>query len=792
IMSAFRTLRRHKWNTSLNVVGLSIGLASGALILMDIQYELSYDAFYPNTDRIYRVYTRYPGRSFRGSEYYALIPAPAAPAMVAELPEIESAVRFLGFPHPAPVRAEATESKETFVWCESTVFSIFDIPLLAGDPATALREPRTAVISESAARRLFGERDPIGKTIHVSSDTVRVTGIMKDMPQQSHVMASVYVSLATAFEIQHSEEKWDFPLYTTYLLLKKGSDPESLRGKCSSFVKTHLGPVYNKLGVELPQYFVQPLKDIHLASAGINHGPQDVGDVRTILILSALALVLLATASINYANLATARASLRARELGIRKVIGARRGDLVRQFLGESLLTAMVAGCLALFVAELFLPSFSNLTGKEFSGNTFLNGEFLAWFFFLTVAVGLLAGSFPAFVLSAFSPAAILRGLAVGRGKSRLRDALVVIQFTAAIGLAICAFTIFSQLSFIQTTDTGYNRKQVLSIRIRNVEALRRSGVFIDQAKNLSGVAGITATSDLPINIQTPVGIPIRNDEGRDVYMQSYWLLADDAFFDVYQIPLLRGRAMSGGPVVSDDAEVECVVNETFARAAGLKDPIGKQFPWQKKMVTVVGVMKDFNLQSFRQPIAPLVIAQPMGAELYLSIRAHTEGLAGTIQSLRDAWKNTIGDNTFAYFFVDDTFSRMYQTDEKFGQTVLLFTLLALFIGAMGLLGLATFMVQARRKEIAIRKVFGATSVSVTALLSREFLILVGVSNILAAPVAYYMMHRWLSNFSYRIAFGPEPFILAGCLATGLVFLTVSIQALRAANVNPVESLRHE
>ena len=804
LKTTLRHLLRHKGSAALNVAGLAIGLASSTLILMYVQYELSYDTFHEKADRIYRVYKQDPGNIFLGTDYFAVVPAPLGKAMEEDFPEVESTVKFAGS-GTGLIRVDGKSIMETgMLWAEPAVFGIFDIRLIKGDAATALQEPNTVVLSEEVARRHFGDKNPMGEMMRIRDQyDMRVTGVMKDIPKNSHVTASMLLSFATYEAERRKDMNWGNSSYYTFVLLREGSDPDAIREKFPAFAQKHMGDRFKEWEREPTRFFLQPLTDIHLGSTFINFGPGGEGDARTIYILSALTIILLATASINYTNLATARASLRAREVGVRKVIGAGRNELIRQFIGESLLTALIAGCAALMIVEISLGSFARLVDRELPLSIFSDGAFIPGFVLLTALVGVVSGIYPAIILSGFAPVEVFKSVTGGRQRTRFRDALVVVQFSAGIALAICAFVILNQLTYIRNSDPGYNRDQVLSVRLMHRDVIKALPAFLNKVSQLPGVAGFTTSTHLPIQVGSSTGLAIIGDDGQKREAQSYQMYTDENFLDVYKIPLLAGRFFNGAPLAEDEDPTDYIVNETFVRTFGLKDPVGRVIERSGRKVTIIGVVKDFHMHNFRQDIAPLFITKRGDRWVsYASIRlrppAQSEGgvraggLSETLEQIKQAWRETVSDYPFDYAFVDESFQKMYERDEKLGQIVTSFTALALFVGAMGLFGLATFVAQVRRKEIGIRKVLGATSSSVAALLSREFMVLVGVANLIAWPVAYFVMDGWLSDFAYRISLGPGLFLLAGAAAALIAMITVSTQAIRAAGANPVESLRYE
>jgi putative ABC transport system permease protein len=800
LKTALRSFRRHKGYSLVNIIGLAIGLAGTALILLYVQYELSYDRFNKKADRIYRLYKQDPGNVFIGSDYFAVVPAPFGKTMEAEIPEIESTVKFAGM-GSGLIRIDGkTTLEKDLLWAEPTVFGIFDFPLVEGDSGTALRVPNSVVLSEEIARRLFGDQDPMGHSLRIRDKyDMRVTGVMRDIPMKSHLTASMFLSFSTYEAERKKDLNWGNSSYHTYILLRKGVDPNAVRAKMPAFVREHMGALFKEWGREPSRFYLQPLTDIHLHSTHINFGPEGEGDIKTIYILSALALILLATASINYMNLATARATMRAREVGIRKVVGAGRRELVQQFIGESLFVTFVAGLFALVIVEATRLPFAHLVGRPIQSAVLPGAEFIGGFFLITFLVGLVSGSYPAFYLSAFSPVRVLKSASSGYDRGWFRNVLVVIQFTAAIALAIGAFIILDQMRFIQSSDPGYNRDHVVALRIGYPGVANKLPAFQSEVEKLASVAGVAASTSLPIEVSSSTGLSLVADGGQKIEAQCYQMDADENFLDVYQIPLVAGRFFSTRPIEEKREPDEYVVNQTFASTFGLNHPVGKVINRGDAKATIVGVMKDFHMHSYRQEIAPLFIArgQPqwMG---YLSIRLRSAStrtatdVKGTIEQLRQAWQGTIKDYPFDYSFVDDSFRKMYEEDEKLGEIVSLFTVLALFVGTIGLLGLSTFVIHSRTKEIGIRKVLGATSRSVVLLLSSKFMILVGISNLVSWPIAYWIMTRWLSDFAYRVILGPEIFLLAGGGAALLALATVGAQAIRASTANPVEALRYE
>ena len=790
---ALRNLRRHKGYSFLNIAGLAVGLASSTLILLYAQSELSFDRYHSRSDRIFRIYKQDPGNVFLGTDRFAVTPAPLGPALEADFPEVEASAKFMGTGASGSIRiGEKFFFESGIYWAEGSIFRIFDFPLTSGNPETALGEPGTVVVSEVVARRLFDQENPIGKVIRVLDRyDMTVTGVMREVPPASHIVPSILLSFPTYSAVNEKNMNWGNSSYYTYVLLKEGAAAADVQGKLPSFAEQHMGELFKEWKREPTRFFLQPITDIHLFSTHINFGPGPGGNITTVYILLALAIVIVATAVINYMNLATARASLRAREVGVRKAIGAMRFELMRQFIGESLVYTGIAAGLAVLLVEIFLPAFSTVVGREFSSSLITDPWFMGGFIGLTIFVGVVAGSYPAFVLASFHPVTVLKGATRRREGKTFRNILVVAQFAASIALVVCMLTIFDQLRFIRTTDPGFNREQVLTLRLRGNEAVRQIPILKAKLLESSSIHSVSASTHSPINVGSQSGLNVIDDLGVERNIRSYQMGVDSDFLDVYRMKLIKGQFVQDGE--SPAGHDRYVVNETFVKAAGWADPIGKTFKRGEKTIQIIGVIKDFHLHSFHQAIAPLVlIKSPPEWGARLGVRVQAGQLAGAIAFIEQAWKGVVQDYPLDYAFLDESFNTMYQQEEKLGEVILAFTVLAILVGCLGLFGLAAFVAELRRKEIGIRKVLGATEPSVVRLLSREFLLLVATSNVVAWPVAYYLMDSWLQNFAYRTPLGPGLFLSAGILAMIIAFMTVSYQSIRAARTNPVEALRYE
>ena len=797
--SALRNLRRHKGYAFLNIAGLAIGLTAATLILVYVQFEWSFDRFNSKADRIYRIYKRDPGNVFIGSDYFAVTPAPLGKGMESDLPAVEKSVTIRS--DGGLVRAgEHAYLEPGAYFATPSIFTVFDFPLVEGNERTALADPFTAVLSEELAKKYFGSQDPVGKTIRLwDKYDLKVTGVMKDVPENSHLRPTLLSSFATyvATVTEKSNLSWENSSNYTYVLLRPGADPAVLQSQLPAFAAKYLEKPRNEEERQRQtQFFLQPLKDIHLYSSFINFGPPG-NDVRLIYVLLALAMVILLTASINYMNLSTARASLRGREVGMRKVVGAQRSDLIRQFIGESLLYAVIASAIAILAVEMLLPAFSHLVDRTLPLSLLTNGTILLGFAVLAILLGVVSGSYPAFVLSSFQPVKVLKGLNRGRSRSSIRNILVIVQCSASTALIICTFIILNQLHYIRTSNLGYDREQVLTLRIRGLtwaemvaaDTHDRVQLLKNRLLQYSNIIDATATSHLPIQVGSSGGITIKDDQGAERKGQSYQLYTDSNFLKVFRIPLKAGRFFRASDPADQDA---AVINETFARTYGWKNPVGKTFLRGNRSVTVVGVVQDFHMHSLHEPIAPLFIGPSNAGWVgYIAMRIRPNDIPGTIAFVKNTWKK-LTTYPINYSFLDEDFDKMYRNEERLSQIVSWFASLAIIVASLGLFGLAAYVVEQRKKEIGIRKVLGASIPGVVAHLSREFLALVVIANLIAWPAAFFLMRSWLQDFAYRISLSAGPFLLAGLAAVLVAFATVSYQSIRAARANPVDSLKYE
>lgn len=795
IITALRNLRRYKWYSALKTIGFALGLSCSALIIFYISFELSYDSHNSKADRIYRVYKKEPGNIFLGSDLFAVVQAPLGKAMESDFPEIESSVKLKSNGETLISKGSNSFYEEGVYFAESSLFEIFDFEFSRGKSSTALTEPFSAVLSEEIAKKYFGSENPIGKIIRLRNEyDLKITGVMKDIPLNSHFIPKMLISFSTyeATTSNKNNYNWANSSFFTYVLLKNNVNINSVEQKLPSFVEKYLGKLFKEWGQEDPtQFILQPLKDVHMNSSQINFDIGESNDIKNIYILIALALVILVTGSINYMNLSTARASLRAKEVGIRKTAGANRFEIIKQFLGESLTITFISACMAVILIIVALPKFSELVQRNFSLQLLFAPKFILGFFLITVLIGIIAGSYPAFVLSLYKPVNVLKGTNRISLRSKFRDLLVIVQFSTAIALIVSSVVILKQLNYIRTGNMGYNRNNILVLNLRGSAIQQKAEVLKENLLRNPEIISVVGSSHLPVDIGSQTKIEGFGEEGNKIAIHSYQLYVDPSFFDVYKIQLMKGRNFTSG--FSEGEKNSYIVNEEFVKKFGWNDPIGKIFMRGPEEARIIGVVKNFHMHSLHQQIAPLFIrlGEPDWVP-YLSIKIRPGSIASTKSYIERTWANVINESPIDYSFLDESFNKLYEREERLGEIVTYFTFLAITIASLGLLGLAAFITEQRKKEIGIRKVLGAKTSEVTLQLSKEFMVLVVIANIIAFPLAYYFMSSWLEDFAYRIEISWWIFVLSGLIALLIALATVSYQAIKAALANPVEALRYE
>ncbi len=774
-----RNINRHKGYTFINIAGLAIGLTVVILILLYVQFEISFDAYNEKADRIYRV-----TRGVQGSEEYSpLTPAPLGPSMKNELPEVVETARLRRAGNIVLSYDDKNFFENTFVFADPSTLDMFSLHLLKGDAKSALRDPFSVIISESMARKYFGKDEPIGKTIRYRNRyDFPVTGVMKDMPKNSHLI----IDFIAPFEVQEKMDammkstNWGASMYYTYFLVRENTDLRTLETNFNQLLRRHLP----ERALKQLQTSFQPLRDIHLYPDRI----------KSVYIFSSIALLVLILACINYMNLATARSTKRMKEIGIRKIIGASRIQLIKQLLGESIVFTVLAFILSMILVWILLPSFNALTDGNLKLDLIGNKQIIIWLCILVATVGVFAGSWPAWAVSSFIPSVLLREGRGGPKGSHLRHTLVVIQFTISIFLIIATLVIKGQLDFIRTADAGFQKDQILVIDIRDENIRRNITAIENELKRNPNILYVSSSTDLPneSNMATLV-----NWQGKDVNREQEIFLdfVDYDYVDLYGISIIEGRNFSRN--VSSDATGAVLINETAMRTIGWTSAIGKEIThgMGNKTGKVVGVMKDFHMNSFHQPIEPLCLNLNLDWSDFgrlLSVKMTGRDVPQTISFIKKTLAKVSPKYPFKYNFFDDLYNSVYIVEERMERAFSIFALLAIFIGSLGVFGLVSFMAEQRTKEIGVRKVLGASVSNVFMLLTKNFIKLVFLANAVAWPLAYYFMNRWLQDFAYKVEIGISIYLLSGAIALVITIVSVSYQAIRVAMANPVDSLRYE
>lgn len=784
---AFRSLLRHKAFSFLNIAGLAIGMSAFFLIYQYVRFETSYDNFDKKADHIYRLVTDLHSSS--ATLNWSSTTMPMAINLKRDYPEVADYVRLQQQSYLFRKGDVKYEENNTVV-ADSSLFSIFDFPLVEGDPATALREPFSVVLSQTTAKKYFGTKDPIGQTILFADSNypAKITGIMKDLPENSSVKADLFLSMSTLQKFRDSiDYNWgNFNCYT-YLLLHPGADVAALQAKLPAFIDRHWGPQL-KQNQENYVLFLENLKTVYLGSI---RGGFVSGSVSNVYIFSIVGLFILLVACINFVNLTTARSTERAKEVGIRKVVGAARAQLTAQFLGESLLISLIAFVLALGLCTLILPLFNQLAGKTISTGIFDQPGYVLTLLGIALLIGLTAGVYPALVLSGFQPITSLKGrFSTSTRGLLLRKGLVVVQFTVSIVLIIGTAVVYSQLHYMRTRDLGFSKEQTLVIRTHKDS---HQQAFRQSIAGLPGIQSSAFSGSVPGWGAWGAHSLVENTRGEMQVANLDLYYVDFGFLEQYKLKLLAGRYFS--PEIATDTNQAMILNEKAASFFGYASPqaaIGRKFKQWGKKGLIVGVIKDFNYNGLQEDITPLTICiEPSDDEL-LSVKVATTDVTATIAAIKAKWDKFVPSRSFDYFFLDEFFDRQYRSEERFGSLFFNFAVLAILISCLGLLGLASYSTLQRTKEVGVRRVLGASVTGVVRLLSADFLKLVGIAFLISCPIAWFAMHQWLKDFAYRTPISWWVFLGSGLAALIIAFATISYQAIKAAVSSPVKSLRSE
>ncbi|UZD23963.1 ABC transporter permease [Algoriphagus halophytocola] len=799
---AYRNLLKKKVYSFINIVGLGIGMACCVLIFMFVQDELSYDQFHEKGDRIFRIVHGYFGEDEQASnareDYWVWGNAPVGPALELDFPEVEKVVRFSGKADILFTRGDQTQQEDGIVFMDSTFFDVFSFELLEGDPKKALVAPYSVVLSETTARKYFGDQEALGKTLKGSDVAGRanagdytVTGVMKDLPSNSHLQFNTLLSLSTFHQSRPGVfDAWGYVDTYTYFLVNDQFDQQAFEAKIPGFLERRAseenGPNYT-IGIE-------PLSDVYLRSE-VQRQPGDTASLSNIYVFSVIGLFILGIAIINFMNLSTARSMERAKEVGIRKSIGADKRSLIFQFLGESLIIVLLAAITAVIFVSIAMPMMNSLTGKELYVQQILNWQTIPFFLGIIILVGLLAGSYPALVLSSFRPVMILKGINKSDARGvNLRKGLVIFQFSLSIALIAGTIIVYSQMSHLLDKDMGFDKEQMVIVDYNYDEQVNNvSSALESELENNPNIESVAFSRSVPGSHFPNAGTTIENPEGEMVMIGQAIFQVGLDFIDHFDLELIAGRSYSRD--YPSDSTSALVINEAAARQYGYANPadaVGKKFDQWGRAGEVIGVVKDFNYISLHNTVEPLTLPFEAYASRYMSLKVKGENLPETLTQIEGVWKELAPHRPFIYSFLDADFNKQYESDFRFRQIFTTFSILAILIACLGLLGLATYTAEQRTKEIGIRKVLGANIGSIVGLLSKDFIKLVLVAILVATPVAWFAMNKWLEGFAYQVPVHWWVFLISGMLAVVVALVTISFQAVKAAMLNPVKSLKSE
>ena len=780
--------RHHKSFLFLNLTGLTIGLTAFYFAFLYVNFELSYDAYHKNAPNTYRLVVDV--KTANGIDYRGT-PAPIAPAVEEAFPEVESATRIL-LDHLIIQNDEGVQNEEKIGYTDASLFSVFTFPLIKGNTDEVLNAPFQLVLSESCARKYFGEDDPIGKRVLINGkDPAYVTGVMKDMPFNSHFRVDVLVSISTMLKVWRPdlEHSWKSRRSNTYLVLHPDADPDKLNEKITRLLSS-------KMDQDAYTYTtgLEPLRSVYLYGRprGSSAGSIVTGNITDVYICALIAIMVLFMASLNYINLSTAFSMPRAKEIGVRKLLGASRAGLNGQFLTDAILLSLLAYVCSLGFITWLTPVFNQVSGKMVSIGIWEHPYHMGFLLIVSLLTGGLSGLYPAFFLSAFKPMESLKGRFASSAKGiRLRKILVTSQFLVSFMLIVATTVLYQQLHFMQNQQPGFKKDHMLAIHFPSYKKMNTE-MIRSQLLEISGVSKASVSSSLPgrPNIRMETKIESFHHTNALTNMDAYFV--DDHFMNQYALEIVAGRPFTS--LIASDSTQAMIVNEAAVKYLGYAHPediIGKRYTQLWRKGQIIGVVKDFHFQSFREEIQPLTF-QVGGFENFMTLTVAQTDLSSTVSRIEKTWKSIVPDVPISYFFTDDAYNLQYVAEQRFGQLFMGLVTIAIIISCLGLLGLSMFNTAQRKKEIAIRKVLGSSSLNVVTLLTKDFLLLVATGILLGVPLAWYVMNQWLQEFAYRIHLTPGIFISAGFLLILIALVTIFFQTIKAANTNPVKSLKTE
>jgi putative ABC transport system permease protein len=784
----FRNIRKNKGYSFINISGLAIGMACCFLILIWVKDELSFDRFHANANAIYRVTEHQYDSS---GDYFpvAVTPWPLAEALKTDFPEITESARLRIVSGGLISYKDKKFYENDFVAVDPSFLKMFSFPLIEGDLSTALTEPHTILITKETAARYFGEEDPLGKvlTFHNRYD-FKVTGVLEDVPHNSHIKFDFLVPFASTLRDFGWTDSWDTNNYTTYVQLVDNASLQRISEKISTYLKKNNPQTGTKL-------ILQPLTDIHLRSDyAIDLYGSTEDKAIYVYAFSAIALFVLLIACINFMNLSTARSEKRSKEVGLRKVVGASRHNIIAQFYGESLLMTFMAFFAALFLVYLLLPAFNNVSGKQLTFDSLKEPVFMLGLLGIMLATGLASGSYPAVVQSSFKPVDSIKGLGLRispkSGKSTLRRTLVVIQFTLSIILIVGTLIVYKQIRFMMNKNLGYEKDSIVYF-IKRANLRTQYDAFKSELLRESNIIGVTSSSDVPTYSVHSTGGFYWEGKNPETHFLIHQFSVDHDYIKTFNMHIIAGRDFSR-EFPADASTQSFIVNETAVKAMGLENPVGTKFQLYDNKGQIVGVVEDFHFKSLQKAIEPLVLRIEPDRDSYVFVKFRSEHMQEALASIRTVYDSFNPQFPLEYSFLDESVNQLYDSEQKTNKIFNYFTLFAIFISCLGLYGLAAYMAQQRTKEIGIRKVLGASIMNIMAGLSKEFILLVCLANAIAWPVAYYFMHKWLQHFATKTDLSAWIFIISGLAALFIALLTISYQSIRAATAHPAESLRYE
>ncbi len=801
IRYSLRSFKRQRSYIIINILGLSIGIACSLLIALFVINESSYDKFNTKRDRIFRMILngKIGGQEITTTSSAAVI----GPTMAKEFPEIEDFLRMTGRGPTVIEYNSQVFTEEHLIEADSSFFNFFSIPVLKGDPKNLLNGPRKLVLSESAAKRIFGDENPIDRPIKIGSDTVRyiVSGVMGDVPGNSHFEANMISSFMT--NRRSNDPTWLSNSFSTYLLLKPNTSFKTVDEKIPSMLEKYVGPELQQyMGISIEdffaqgnkyRFFLQNLTDAHL-DPSIQQEFKAASDPKYLIIFGSVAILIVLIAAVNFMNLSTAQATRRAKEVGIKKISGSTRRMLIFQFLSESFMLSLIALLIALVLIRITLPYFNDLLGANLTLGLFRNWYTIPGLILFTVFVGFLSGGYPALFLSSFNPYEVLKGsVRNSQNNGRLRRVLVVFQFAVSILLIIGTMIMYRQINYMINKDVGFNKEQV--IVINRAEAIGgKMKSFKETVQNIPGVVNISSSTAVPGRVNNNNGYMIEGRKDETFLAVSNW--TDYNFLETYGMTLVSGRNFDES--YSSDKQA-CLINETAKKDFNITDIEKVRFmnpddSGKIGYIPIIGVVKNFNFESLRNPIGPYLIRFQNEGMLwgYISVRLSAQNISKTISEIEKVWKGYVSNNPLQYYFIDEDFEKMYIQEKQNAQMAVIFSILAIFVAAIGLFGLTSFTVEQRTKEIGVRKAMGSSVPEIFIVISREVLILVSISAVIAWPLIYYIAGKWLENFYYRINTGMVSLFAGLAIALGIALITISYRIMKAASVNPARSLKYE